>query len=189
MVKKKAFFLDRDGVLNVEIGYLHEAEKTVLLPGVPEALQLIHQAGFMVIVVTNQSGVAKKMYPVENIHQVHARLQRLLLEFSPESVVDAWYYCPHDPAITGDCDCRKPAPGMFFQAAEDFDVDLSESFMIGDRIHDLFAGVNAGCAGVSLVTTGYNEESNDEHRKLALAEGFPVAGNLIEAVKELLSKR
>ena len=97
MVKKKAFFLDRDGVLNVEIGYLHEAEKTVLLPGVPEALQLIHQAGFMVIVVTNQSGVAKKMYPVENIHQVHARLQRLLLEFSPESVVDAWYYCPHDP--------------------------------------------------------------------------------------------
>ncbi|MBO7328545.1 MAG: HAD family hydrolase [Lentisphaeria bacterium] len=189
MVKKKAFFLDRDGVLNVEIGYLHEAEKTILLPGVAEALQLIHQAGFMVIVVTNQSGVAKKMYPVENIHQVHARLQRLLLGFSPESAADAWYYCPHDPAVTGKCSCRKPEPGMLLQAAADFDVDLSESYMIGDRIHDLFAGVNAGCAGVCLVTTGYNEESNAEHRKLALAEGFPVAASLPEAVNYLLSKR
>ena len=89
MVKKKAFFLDRDGVLNVEIGYLHEAEKTVLLPTVPEALELIHQAGFMAIAVTNQSGVAKNMYPVENIHQVHTRIQRELVKNCRSKIIAA----------------------------------------------------------------------------------------------------
>ncbi|MBQ9786571.1 MAG: HAD family hydrolase [Lentisphaeria bacterium] len=189
MVKKKAFFLDRDGVLNVEIGYLHEAEKTVLLPTVPEALELIHQAGYMAIAVTNQSGVAKNMYPVENIHQVHTRIQWELLRYSGKSTIDAWYYCPHDPEITGECACRKPAPGMLLQAAADFDIDLARSFMIGDRIHDLFAGVNAGCSGVCLVTTGFDRQSNAKHRELAEAEGFPVERSLINAVKNLLNRK
>lgn len=184
---KKAFFLDRDGVLNVETGYLHEAEKTVLLPTVAEAVKLIHAAGFMALVVTNQSGVAKKMYPVENIMEVNARLQRLLMAYGPDALIDGWYFCPHDPEITGECDCRKPKPGMILQAAADFDIDRGSSFMIGDRIHDLHAGINGGCAGACLVTTGFSEESNAKHRQAALADGFPVAPDLISAVKLLLN--
>jgi len=186
---KKAFFLDRDGVLNVEIGYLHEAEKTVLLPGVAEALSLIHHAGYMVVAVTNQSGVAKQMYPVDNVYQVHARIQRDLLAVSPDSPVDAWYFCPHDPKITGECTCRKPHPGMLLKAAQDFDIDLASSFMIGDRFLDLQAGRNAGCRQSCLVATGYNAETVAEHTALAQAEGFPVKENLLEAVKYLLELR
>ena len=183
---KKAFFLDRDGVINVEIGYLHEAEKTRLLPHVAEALALIHQAGFMVIAVTNQSGVAKQMYPVDNVYQVHARIQRDLLAVSADSTVDAWYFCPHDPEITGECSCRKPSAGMLLKAAEDFDIDLASSFMIGDRILDLQAGRNALCRQSCLVATGYDAETVAEHSAKALAEGFPVKENLLSAVKYLL---
>jgi D-glycero-D-manno-heptose 1,7-bisphosphate phosphatase len=186
---KKAFFLDRDGVLNVEIGYLHEAEETVLLPHVAEALALIHQAGYMAVAVTNQSGVAKKMYPVEKVYEVHARIQRSLLAVSPDSLVDAWYFCPHDPKITGECSCRKPYPGMLLKAAADFDIDLSASFMIGDRILDLQAGKNAGCRHSCLVATGYDAETVAEHTALAQEQGFPVKENLLEAVKYLLGSR
>ena len=182
---KKAFFLDRDGVLNVETGYLHEAEKTVLLPTVAEAVELIHRAGYLAVVVTNQSGVAKKMYPPENILEVNSRIQSTLIASGSSCTLDAWYYCPHDPAITGECVCRKPAPGMFFKAAADLDIDLRSSFMIGDRIHDLHAGKNAGCAGGCLVTTG-DPEIRQKHRERAVEDGFPVAGSLIEAVKILL---
>ena len=179
---KKAFFLDRDGVLNVEIGYLHEAEKTVLLPTVAEAVKLIHAAGFMALVVTNQSGVAKKMYPVENIMEVNARLQRLLMAYGPDALIDGWYFCPHDPEITGECDCRKPKPGMLLRAAADFNIDLSSSFMIGDRMSDINAGVNAGCAAECLVLTGYGV--NEEQK--AVDAGIQTAADLPAAVKQLL---
>jgi D-glycero-D-manno-heptose 1,7-bisphosphate phosphatase len=184
---KKAFFFDRDGVINVEIGYLHEAEKTILLPGVADAVKLVHQAGFMAIVITNQSGVAKKMYPESNIFEVHARIQnRLLAQGGPDALIDAWYYCPHDPDITGECSCRKPFPGMLLRAAENFDIDLDSSFMIGDRILDLQAGRNAGCRNSCLVKTGYDPEYIAEHVALAEAENFPVAENIMAAVERLL---
>lgn len=184
---KKAFFFDRDGVINVEIGYLHETEKTELLPHVAEAVRLVHQAGFMAIVVTNQSGIAKEMYPESDVMAVHAKIQRMLLaQGGQEALIDAWYFCPHDPEITGECTCRKPRPGMLLRAAEDFDIDLKNSFMIGDRILDLRAGRNAGCRNSCLSATGYDPDTIQEHSMLAEKENFPVAENILKAVEKLL---
>ncbi len=182
---KKAFFLDRDGVINVEIGYLHEAEKTELLPDVAESVKMIHRNGFMAIVVSNQAGVAKGYYPEACVHEVHSRIQRLLLESGgQEALIDAWYYCVHHPDYNCRCSCRKPAPGMILQAAEAFDIDLRNSFMIGDRITDLEAGKNGGCAGCCLVETGEGRN----HLEAARRAGFFSAASLSEAVKLLLGQ-
>ena len=115
----KAFFLDRDGVINFDIGYLHEPDKTELLSGVTEAIIAIHRAGYLAVVVSNQAGVAKGYYPEADTHAVHARLQTMLLSAGGrEALIDAWYFCPHHPKHTGECSCRKPAPGMLLKAAE-----------------------------------------------------------------------
>ena len=179
----RAFFLDRDGVINEEVNYLHEAEKTVLIPGVPEAVQRIHAAGFLAVAVTNQAGVAKGFYPLSHIVSVHARIQRLLLRSGADAVIDAWYFCPHHPEFTGECSCRKPRPGMLLRAAADFDIDLSRSFMIGDRISDLLAGRGAGCRASMLVLSGYGVNETEKARN----EGFDFSENLLEAVKKLLA--
>lgn len=180
---KRAFFLDRDGVINPEVNYLHEPDKAALIPGVAEALTTIHRAGFMVVAVTNQAGVAKGFYPERDIAAVHARLQSLLLASGgAEATVDAWYYCPHHPQFTGPCACRKPGAGMLLRAAEDFALDLKNSFMVGDRMSDLEAGRNAGCAVCCLVRTGYGVNEVEKAR----AAGFSEAADLPDAVRMLL---
>lgn len=180
---KRAFFLDRDGVLNPEVNYLHDPEQAALLPGAAEAIAALHRAGFLAVVTTNQSGVARGMYPATDILAVHARLQRLLLTSGgPDATVDAWYFCPHHPEISGPCSCRKPAPGMLLQAAADLGLTAAESFMVGDRMSDLEAGRAAGCAGCCLVRTGYGVNVADSAR----AAGFPVADDLPDAVRRLL---
>ena len=140
---KQAFFLDRDGVINVEVDYLSDPDKAELIPGVPEALREIHAHGFLAIVVTNQSGVARGMYTQNEVNAVHRRIDELLAAAGAK--VDGWYFCPHHPKHTGPCDCRKPAPGMLLQAAKDFNIDLSQSWMVGDGRHDISAGKAAGC--------------------------------------------
>ena len=104
----KAFFLDRDGVINVEVNYLHEPDKVELIPGVVEALRLIHSRGYLALVVTNQAGVAKGYYPESDVQAVHRRITELLE--AAGTCVDGFYYCIHHPDFTGSCDCRKPAP-------------------------------------------------------------------------------
>jgi len=178
---KKAFFLDRDGVINVEVNYLGDPDKMVLLDRVPEALAMIHRAGFMAVVISNQGGIAKGLFTENDTHAVHARMQRELLRHSPESTLDAFFYCVHHPAVTGECPCRKPSAFMLEKAAADFDIDLSRSFMIGDRMSDLFTGRNAGCKESCLVLTGYGEKDKEN----AVAEKFLTAENLFEAVKKL----
>ena len=170
-------------MINEEVNYLHEAEKTVLIPGVAEAVRRIHSAGFLAVAVTNQSGVAKGLYPLSDILSVHARIQRLLLQSGADAVIDAWYFCPHDPKLTGECSCRKPRPGMLLRAAADFDIDLSRSFMIGDRVSDLLAGRGAGCRASMLVLSGYGAGETEKVRD----EGFDFSGNLLEAVEKLLA--
>ena len=177
----KAFFLDRDGVINEEVSYLHEPDKTVLLPKVAEAVELIHSLGFLAIVVTNQSGVARGYYPEADVHSVHLRLQSILLKHSAGAVIDSWYCCCHHPEISGECSCRKPHPGMLRLAAKNFDIDLRRSFMIGDRMSDLNAGKNAGCLNSCLVLSGYGKNELSKARDA----GFPAAENLLEAVKLL----
>jgi len=159
--KNKACFFDRDGVVNVEVDYLHEPEKTVLENGIVEALKLVHANGFLAVVVTNQAGVARGKYPEEDIQKVHDKLQTMLAEQGEK--IDAFYYCPHHPEHTGECTCRKPAPGMLLKAAAELDIDLAESMMVGDRLSDVNAGINAGVKKAYLVRTGYGMKTLEKN--------------------------
>ncbi len=179
--RTKACFFDRDGVANVEIDYLHEADKTVLEDGFAEAVKLAHANGFLAILITNQAGVARGLFPEDDVHKVYARLQELLAEYGEK--LDAMYYCPHYP--DGVCNCRKPAPGMILKAAEEWNIDLSKSLMIGDRITDAQCGSNAGCGACYLVRTGYGVTTLEKYP----ASGFPVADNSCEALKDFLQKQ
>lgn len=174
---KQAFFLDRDGVINVEVDYLSDPDKAELIPGVPEALREIRAHGFLAVVVTNQSGVARGMYSEKEVHAVHRRIDELLAATGAQ--VDRWYFCPHHPKHTGICDCRKPAPGMLLRAARELDIDLSNSVMVGDRLSDLEAGRAAGCRTVWLVRTGYGAEVV----RTADLSGINVAADLADAVR------
>ena len=183
---RKAFFLDRDGVINVEVDYLHRPEDVILIPGTAEALRMIHAAGFLAVVVSNQSGVARGMFGMADVKAVETRICELLKQ-QGDDVPDAFYYCPHHrkgtvPELTGECECRKPKPGMFLKAFSDWEIDPKQSCMIGDRMSDLHAAAAAGCAGGSLVLTGYGKNEEEQAR----AEGWAVEASILEAVKYLL---
>lgn len=179
-MSQKAVFLDRDGVINQEVSYLSDPERMVLLPNVGEAIDYLHSLGYIAIVTTNQAGVARGMYSAKDTQRVHARIQKVLLS-AGHTAIDGFYCCFHHPEFNGVCNCRKPKPGMLISAANDFDIDLKQSVMIGDRISDLNAGINAGCKASVLVLTGYgcNEKT------CAIAAGFPIAVGLLEALKQL----
>lgn len=176
----KAFFLDRDGVVNVEVDYLSDPGQVVIIPGVPEALKLLRQHGFKTIVVTNQSGVARGMYSEADVLAVHRRIRELLAGDGAE--IDDFFYCLHHEKYSGPCNCRKPAPGMLLEAAKKHEIDCSHSVMVGDRLSDIAAGRAAGCGRVYLVKTGYGGEvirSSD-------VSGIPVAEDLLDAVRQYL---
>lgn len=182
---KKAVFLDRDGTINVEKDYLVRPEEFEFIPGVPEAIARLNHAGFLVIVVTNQSGVARGYFDVAAVHRLHAHLQRQLSAFGAS--IDSFYLCPHHPEqgvgeFKVDCDCRKGNPGMLLQAAVDHAIDLANSYMVGDKLADVEAGNRAGCRPI-LVLTGYGP---DEAGKLTDAE-VPVVADLPAAVAYILA--
>lgn len=154
---KTAVFLDRDGVLIEDLGLLTRPDELRVLPGVPAALSRLKQAGFALVVITNQPVVARGLAREADVETVHHSLEASLLTAGAPRL-DAWYYCPHHPkaevlAYRVICDCRKPRPGMLRQAARDLELDLAASFMVGDRITDVAAGASAGCRTV-LVETG-----------------------------------
>ena len=146
--RRKCCFFDRDGVANVEVDYLHEAEKTVLEAGFVEAVKAAHANGYLAVIITNQAGIARGMFSLQELYQVHERIQELLAEQGEK--IDAIYFCPHHPDYTGVCNCRKPKPGMLIDAAEKFNIDLSQSYMVGDGKNDVDAGVAAGCKSVII---------------------------------------
>lgn len=189
---KKAFFLDRDGVLNEEgdeeTGVLFEPEKVRLTPGAGQAVKKIHEAGFLAIVVSNQGAVALNWYTMEDVYAVEKRLCELLREEGGHAP-DAFYYCPHHrkgviPEFSKYCENRKPAPGMLLKAAEEWDIDLSSSFMVGDRLTDMQAGANTKCAKCCFVLTGHGKKDEESVRK----EGFAIKNTLSDAVDFLLEK-
>ena len=153
---KQAVFLDRDGTINVEKEYLYRIEDFEFTAGAVEGIKLLNNAGYLVIVVTNQSGVARGYYTEADLERLHRHVDQLLM--ADGARVDAWYYCPHHLAgnypYNQNCLCRKPLPGMLLQAATDHGIELSRSWMIGDKIADIEAGLAAGCKPV-LVLTGY----------------------------------
>lgn len=144
MPLEPAIFLDRDGTLIEDVGYLSRIEQIKLLPGAAQAVRQFNQSGRRVILVTNQSGVARGLFPESRIHEVHAHLQMLLHQQSAR--IDACYYCPHGPDDA--CCCRKPKPGMLFRAAREQGIDLARSWMIGDKPSDVEAGQAAGCKAI-----------------------------------------
>jgi D-glycero-D-manno-heptose 1,7-bisphosphate phosphatase len=147
---RSAVFLDRDGTIIEEVNYLAHPDQVKLLPGAAEAIREWNAAGVLVIVVTNQAGVARGYFPESRVAEVHARLDALLAECGAR--IDAYYYCPHGP--DDGCECRKPRPGMLLVAAREHDIDLARAWVIGDKVSDADAGRAAGCNAL-LVRTGH----------------------------------
>ena len=150
-------FLDRDGTINEEVHYLHRPEDLKILPGVPQAIRRFREAGYQVVVITNQAGIGRGYYTEKDLELLNRYLNQVLAE--EQAHIDGFYFCPHHPEhgigkYKKACRCRKPDIGMFEQAEKDFPVDKSRSYMIGDKLIDTQAGHNFGIRSV-LVGTGY----------------------------------
>lgn len=155
-----AVFLDRDGVLIEDTDLLTSCEQVRICEGIPQAIRALHKAGLFLVIVSNQTVVARGLATEEEVHEVHEYIQNLLYEASGVRI-DCVYFCPHHPSATlpgyrVNCDCRKPRPGMLVQAARKHNLNLQTSFLVGDRITDIVAGARAGCRTV-LVQTGKHE--------------------------------
>jgi len=158
MEKTKVFFIDRDGVINKEIGYLHEIAKFEFIDGVIEALKYIQNKGFKIIVITNQSGIGRGMYSREKFLE----LNKWMIDFLSTQgvkILDV-FYCPHSPEER--CTCRKPLPGMFLEAIKKYDIDIEMSWSIGDKETDIQAAKSSGISNTILVKSGHkiNEKNS-----------------------------
>jgi D-glycero-D-manno-heptose 1,7-bisphosphate phosphatase len=152
--------LDRDGTISEEVGYLNHVERFRMFPFAGAAIRRLHEAGLAVIVVTNQSGVARGYFPESLVQQVNERMQRELAAVGAR--LDGVYYCPHGSA--DNCECRKPKTGMLEQAAREHTIDLGRSFVVGDRYADMELAFRGGCKSV-FVQTGYGLEEVTLHAK------------------------
>lgn len=159
--KQKAVFLDRDGTINKYVGFLSNIDEFELLPGVVDAIKAINTSGYLAIVVTNQPVVARGEVTFEQLHEIHNKMETLLGDGG--AYLDDIYFCPHHPdkGYEGEikelkikCDCRKPSPGMLFKAAQEYNIDLSESWIVGDGENDIMAGELAGCKTVKIEQNG-----------------------------------
>jgi D,D-heptose 1,7-bisphosphate phosphatase len=149
----RAVFLDKDGTLVVDVPYNVDPDRMMLMPGAGEALRRLSDAGYKLIVVSNQSGIARGIFAESALPAVEQRLREMLAEWG--APLSGFYYCPHHPdgSVSGyavHCDCRKPAPGMLLRAADDHGVSLADSWMIGDILNDVEAGRRAGCQTILL---------------------------------------
>lgn len=152
-IARPAAFLDRDGVLNVDHGYVYKPEQLEWIADAPQAVRLLNEAGYLVCVITNQSGVARGYYDEAAVKAFHAHMQSRLADAGAH--IDAFYYCPHHPdgaveALAIRCQCRKPGTGMFEQAARDWPIDIARSFMIGDKDDDMTAAAAFNIRGVKF---------------------------------------
>lgn len=177
--KQGAVFLDRDGTLNEEKGFVHLWQDWNWLPGVIEGLRKLQTAGFRLIVASNQSGIARGLYPEDDWRKLCRQINADLSPYGAR--IDGFYFCPHHPDYTGLCGCRKPKPGLLLAAARDLNLDLSASWLIGDKKSDVDAALAAGCKPV-LVKTGHgNREAS------ALPAHIPTAANFADAVNLILN--
>lgn len=176
--KQKAIFLDRDGTINKYVGFLRNIEEYELLDGVADAIKAINASGYLCVVVTNQPVIARGEVTVSELQDIHNKMETLL--GNEGAYIDALYYCPHHPhkgyegeisELKFDCDCRKPKPGMLIQAAKDFNIDLENSWMIGDGENDILAGKNAGCKTALIGSENFGQNLTIQ--------------SLVEFVKEL----
>ncbi|MCA2005271.1 MAG: HAD family hydrolase [Ignavibacterium sp.] len=185
MKSNKAIFLDRDGTINEDPGYLGNPEQVVLLPTVGDALYTLkNQLNFLLIVVSNQSGVARGLITEEDVRHVNHRINELLSAYNVN--IDEFYYCTTHPEFNSEdeCLCRKPSPKMILDAAKKFNIDISKSYLIGDNVSDIECAYNVGCKSI-LVKTGYGLESINVLQKQNKFPSF-VAENLMDATNFII---
>ncbi len=184
----KAVFLDRDGTVTEEVGYLTNVDMLHMIPGAGAAIRKLNQAGFKVVLVTNQSGVARGYFPESLVHEAHERLTGMLK--SEGARLDGIYYCPHHPSAgnseyTTVCDCRKPATGLLDRAAKELNIDLMGSYMVGDKWSDVELAHNAGVKAV-LVQTGFAHDDPGNVRPKQVDDPDFTAHDLTEAAEWIL---
>lgn len=169
--RRRALFLDRDGTLNVDTGYVHVPETVRLLPGAAEGVAEARRRGYLVVVVSNQSGVGRGFFGPEAVDLVNTKVEALLAEADPEAKLDGVYSCLHAPPEPGEdpCACRKPEPGLLLQAARELGIDLSASWMVGDKPSDVEAGRAAGTRTVYVSKDGAPDGADLGARDLAEA--------------------
>ncbi len=176
----RAVFLDRDGTINTEVDYLSSVKDLRLIKNTAKAIRILNQNQIKVIIVTNQSGISRGLFSIDDLDRVHNELKRRLRRNGAH--IDAIYYCPHHPDEK--CSCRKPKKGMFEKAAKDFDLKLNKCYIVGDKLADIKVAHNIFAMGI-LVRTGYGRS---EQNKLKDADIVPahIAENLYEAVKWII---
>jgi D,D-heptose 1,7-bisphosphate phosphatase len=186
--KNIAVFLDRDGTICEEVGYLSSPEQIRLISGAGEAIRLLNEHGLKAVVVTNQSGIARGFFSEERLGEIHRELCRQIR--AEGAFLDAIYFCPHHPT-EGEgphrrpCDCRKPASGLILRAASELGIDLKRAYCVGDRLADLKCGMRVGAKGV-LVLTGYGKEESSLIGDDPGRRPSSVAADLREAVQWIL---
>jgi len=177
----RAVFMDRDGTVSEEIGYMYDAGLYKVFSYAGPAIRKINEHGMKAVLITNQSGVGRGYFDEASVGNVHTILQTELA--AHQAKLDAIYICPHLPEAG--CDCRKPNPGMLLQAQRELDIDLTRSFVIGDKSIDIEAAHNAGAKGV-LVLTGYGREEREKYKMKERQPDF-IAEDLMEAVDAIIS--
>jgi D-glycero-D-manno-heptose 1,7-bisphosphate phosphatase len=186
---RRAIFIDRDGTLSEEVGYVNHLSRFRLFPFAVDAIRLVNRSPFLAVLVTNQAGVARGYFPESLIHEVHARIAQEMEAGGAR--LDGVYFCPHHPTVgeapyRQECDCRKPRPGLLHRAADNLGIDLSRSYMIGDRLGDLELAWSVGATGV-LVRTGYGRGELEFHAPAWPRGPDIVAEHLLEAVVTILA--
>ena len=187
---RRAVFIDRDGTISEEVGYINHPSRFRVFPYSAAAIKLLNDSGWLAILVTNQAGVARGYFAENMIHTIHETLNQEMA--ATDARIDAIYYCAHHPSVgeppyRSDCDCRKPKPGLIRRASEEFDIDLAESWMVGDRYGDIELARNAGVSS-AFVMSGYGRGEWEHQRQNWAHQPDLTANHLLEAVKLIIEE-
>jgi D-glycero-D-manno-heptose 1,7-bisphosphate phosphatase len=190
-MKKPAVFIDRDGTINEQMGYINHLSRFRILPRVPQAIRTLNRHGFLVLVVSNQSGVARGYYPLDLVEALHHLLSVRIEEKNGK--IDGIFFCPHHPAgsipeFSCNCDCRKPKTGLILQACRSFEIDLQRSFVVGDMCTDIELAHRAGLTGI-LVKTGYGLGEIQYTLPQKTTKPAYIAEDLLDAARWILGRR
>jgi D-glycero-D-manno-heptose 1,7-bisphosphate phosphatase len=182
VMHKPAVFLDRDGTINVDKGYVHKIEDWVWIPRAIDAIVALKKAGFLVIIITNQAGIARGYYDEADMNNLHMTINKELISHGAE--IDGFYHCPHHPEFgeVRNCECRKPMSGMLDMACKDYDIDLSKSWLIGDKASDIQSGLSRGVKSI-LVMTGYGI-----NERLLLQADIPYVKDIVAASRYITAR-
>jgi D-glycero-D-manno-heptose 1,7-bisphosphate phosphatase len=189
-MKKPAVFLDRDGTINEQMGYINHISRFKILDSVHDAIRLLNENGYYSIILSNQSGVARGYFPIELVDEIHTLLTDSLRNHG--AYVDGFFFCPHYPRgdikeYRVECDCRKPKTGLIEKACDSFDIDIARSYMVGDRYTDIEFAHRAGLKGV-MVRTGYGLGDIEYIVPKKKIKPDHISDNLIDAVKWIIIK-